>query len=94
MRKFTESMIYTEGINKSLQFVSLGFLDQVEIDHYDNANSIGCIPRPASFPNIQKITAVVLRHNQTSPNCHARYTVDFATMDDEALALKLKNDSA
>ncbi|KAI5437498.1 hypothetical protein KIW84_023567 [Lathyrus oleraceus] len=87
-------MIHTEGINKSLQFVSLGFLDQVEIDHYDNANSISCIPRPASFPNIQKITAVVLRHNQTSPNCHACYTVDFATMDDEALALKLKNDSA
>ncbi|KAI5396698.1 hypothetical protein KIW84_062789 [Lathyrus oleraceus] len=87
-------MIHTEGINKSLQFVSLGFLDQVEIDHYDNANSISCIPRPASFPNIQKITAVVLRHNQTRPNCHACYTVDFATIDDEALALKLKNDSA
>lgn len=53
-RKFTESMIHTEGINKSLQFISLGFLDQIEIEHYDNANSTSCIPRSASFPNIQK----------------------------------------
>ncbi|KAI5424270.1 hypothetical protein KIW84_030458 [Lathyrus oleraceus] len=93
-RKFTESMIHTEGINKSLQFVSLGFLDQIEIEHYDNANSKSCISRPASFLNIQKITAVFLRHSQTSPSCHACYTVNFATIDDKALALKLKNDSA
>ncbi|KAI5424267.1 hypothetical protein KIW84_030455 [Lathyrus oleraceus] len=93
-RKFTESMIHTEGINKSLQFVSLGFLDQIEIEHYDNANSTSCILRPASFLNIQKITAVFLRHSQTSSSCHACYTVNFATIDDKALALKLKNDSA
>ncbi|KAI5440501.1 hypothetical protein KIW84_010108 [Lathyrus oleraceus] len=39
LNKFTKSTIQTKGVNKSLPFASLGFLDQFEIVHYDNANS-------------------------------------------------------